>query len=296
MGVNSSYQVGDVTITRVPELILSSSAPEYLFPEWDPAVLQAHEHWLIPGNMDEKREHLIQSVHTWVLRTKQHTVLIDTGAGNDKERPWVPVMNRLQLPYLERLKAAGVTPEEVDYVILTHLHVDHVGWNTRFTGDGWAPTFPKAKYVFAKTAQEYYADPDNYSDNTRVKVKVYEDSVLPVLEAGQAEMIGPDGGEVLDGLILHPTPGHSIAHMSVRLISRGEEALFGGDVMHHPLQVYYPEWNSVYCVDAKQAGVSRLWALEHAAERQAIFFSSHFAESSAGFVTRKGDRFQWRFR
>jgi len=295
MDTNRVYRVGEATVTRVSELSLDSNTPEYLYPQWEPSFIQEHEKWLVPGNMDRTRTHVFQSIHTWVLRTKQHTILIDTGAGNDKERIWMPRLNRLKSPYLERLKAAGVTPAMVDYVILTHLHVDHVGWNTQLVDGAWEPTFPNATYVFSKSEQKHYSDPENYPVNNRVKFIVYKDSVLPVIQAGQAEIIEPDGTEFLEGISLYPVPGHSIGQMAVCLTSGGKEALFGGDVMHHPIQVYRPEWNSVYCEDALQARASRRWALDYLADRHALFFSSHFAETSAGRVTRRGGSFVWQF-
>lgn len=241
MDTNHVYRVGEATVTRVPELILDSNTPEYLYPQWDPSFIQEHEKWLVPENMDRTRTHVFQSIHTWVIRTKQHTILIDTGAGNDKERIWMPRLNRLKSSYLERLKAAGVTPAMVDYVILTHLHVDHVGWNTQLVDGAWEPTFPNATYVFSKAEQMHYSDPENYPVNNRVKFIVYEDSVLPVIQAGQAEIIEPDGTEFLEGISLYSVPGHSIGQMAVCLTSGRKEALFGGDVMHHPIQVYRPE-------------------------------------------------------
>ena len=150
MDTNSIYHVGDVTIVRIPELILDTNTPEYLYPEWDPSFLQDNEKWLVPGNMDEKRMHVIQSIHTWVLRTIRHTILIDTATGNDKERLWSPQLNRLKLPYLERLKEIGVTPEMVDYVILTHLHVDHVGWNTHLVEGQMGTYIPQCEVCFFK--------------------------------------------------------------------------------------------------------------------------------------------------
>jgi glyoxylase-like metal-dependent hydrolase (beta-lactamase superfamily II) len=290
----TTYKVGDVTITRVTELVINN-APEFLFPDWNPEVVQEHQDWLVPGCMDQTHQHFIQSIHTWVVKTQHHTLLIDTATGNDKERPAVPQLDHLHLPYIERLKAAGVTPEAVDYVLLTHLHVDHVGWNTRLVDGRWVPTFPNAKYVFSKVEQEYYSGPARDSCRHRNSIAAYQDSVLPVIEAGQADMIDVDGSEFIDGLSFLPTPGHSIDHASISLSSCGEEALFAGDIMHHPLQIYRPEWNSVYCEFAGPARASRLWALEYAAERGATFFSTHFPESSAGLVTRKGDRFDWRF-
>ena len=289
------YHVGNATITKIPELILDSNSPEYLYPQWDPAFLLEHEHWLVPENMDQTRTHVIQSIHTWLIRTRQHTILIDTATGNDKERVWFPRLNRLNTPYLERLKAAGVTPEMVDCVILTHLHVDHVGWNTRLVDGVWEPTFPNATYVFSKAEQRHYSDPENYPEKNRVKFIIYKDSVLPVIHAGQAEIVLPDGTEFLEGVSLYPVPGHSPGQMAVGLTSNGEEALFGGDVMHHPVQVYRPEWNSVYCEDTEKARASRKWVLDYLADRHALYFSSHFAGTSAGRVTRTGNSFKWKF-
>ncbi len=124
---------------------------------------------------------------------------------------------------------------------------------------------------------------------------MYADSVLPVIEAGQVDFIEPQGGEVFDGFAYHPTPGHSVDHMSIAFTLNGEHALFAGDVMHHHVQVERPEWNSVFCADADQARSSRRWALDYASERRALYLSSHFPSSSAGWVTRSAERFQWRF-
>lgn len=294
-GNYKTYQVGDFTVTRVFEKTSTVGTPQFLFPDWDPTIVQEHEHWLVPGSMDEAHEHLIRSIHTWVVRTKHHTILVDTATGNDKERPFIPSFHHLHLPYLDRLKAIGVAPEAVDYVLFTHLHADHVGWNTQLVDNRWIPTFPNAKYIFPKAEQQFFSSSESHNEHHKTNTGVYEDSVLPIIEAGQAEMIDISGGELLDGIAFHPTPGHTIGHMAISLTSLGQSALFGGDVMHHPLQVYHPKWNTVFCEFAEQARASRLWTLEYAAERRAIYFSGHFAESSAGFVTRKGDRFQWRF-
>lgn len=294
-GDYKTYQVGDFTVTRVFEKTSTVGTPEFLFPDWDAGVLREHEHWLVPGSMDEAHEHLIRSIHTWVVRTEHHTILVDTATGNDKDRPLIPAFHRLQLPYMERLEAVGVTPEAVDYVLLTHLHADHVGWNTRLVNGRWVPTFPKATYVFPEAEQLFFSSEESHNEHNKVNIGVYEDSVLPVIEAGQAQMVNPDGGEFLKGIAFYPTPGHTIGQMAIRLTSQGQSALFGGDVMHHPIQVYRPEWNSRFCEFSDQAYASRVWALEYAAERRSIFFSGHFPESSAGTVIRQKDRFQWRF-
>lgn len=294
-GNYKAYQVGRFTVTRVFEKTTTVGTPEFLFPEWNAGVLQEHEHWLVPGSMDEAHEHLIRSIHTWVVRTEHLTILVDTATGNDKDRHLIPSFHRLQLPYLERLRAVGVAPEAVNYVLLTHLHADHVGWNTRLVDGCWVPTFPRATYVFPRAEEQFFSSRESRDEHNKVNSGVYEDSVLPVIEAGLAEMVDPEGAEFLEGIALHPIPGHTIGQMAISLTSQGQSALFGGDVMHHPIQVHHPDWNSRYCEFPDQARAARNWALEYAAERHSMFFSGHFPESSAGTVTRYKDRFQWRF-
>jgi glyoxylase-like metal-dependent hydrolase (beta-lactamase superfamily II) len=286
-----TYRVGDVTITRVLEKLIGDFTPEYLFPKWEPALVQEHQEWMASSCWDDAHEHVVLSTHCWLLKTPAHTILVDTGIGNDKKRK-LPSFDHLNEPYLERLAAVGVMPDAVDYVLLTHLHIDHVGWNTQFLNGRWVPTFPNAKYVFAKVEDEYFSGPGG---RDRPNFALYEDSVLPVIEAGQAVMIEADGDEFIDGLVFNPTPGHSVGHMSISLRSGDQEALFGGNVMHLPVQVYRPDWSSVFSASPERGRLSRLWALERAAERGAIFFSSHFPGSSAGLVERDRDRFRWRW-
>jgi glyoxylase-like metal-dependent hydrolase (beta-lactamase superfamily II) len=285
------YTVGEFTITRVLEKLIDSLTPEYLFPEWDPAVMRKHPQGMPPCCWRDMHKQVVLSSHTWVIKSRKHTVLVDTGIGNDKKRK-LPDFDHLNEPYLDRLAAVGVTPEAVDYVLLTHLHTDHVGWNTQLLEGRWVPTFPKAKYVFSEIEYEYFSGPDG---RDRPNFALYEDSVLPIVEAGQAEMIGSDCGEFIDGFVFNPTPGHSLGHMSISLRSRGEEAFFGGDVVHLPVQIYRPDWNSVFSASPERGRLSRLWALEHANEQHAMFFSSHFPGSSVGLVERDDDQFSWRW-
>ena len=215
--------------------------------------------------------------------------------GNDKERPFTPYFDHLHLSYLDKLSNVGIKPEDVDYVLMTHLHVDHVGWNTRLSNGEWVPTFPKAKYVFSKEEYEYYKDPANHNDRNKTSVIIQKDSILPIIEAGLAEMIYIDGSEFTEGLSFKPTPGHSINHSSITLSSRGKNALFSGDIFHAPIQVRYPELNSIFDAFTDQARSSRLWGIEYAADQHATVFSSHFPESSAGLVEQKGKKFNWQY-
>ncbi len=289
------YAVGDATVTKISEQVLDAVAPAWLYPDWDPREIEKNVDWLVPGNMDRERTKFIISVHAWLVRLNGKVILVDNGSGDDKERPGNPVFHQRHTPYLENLAAAGVRAQDVDFVLNTHLHVDHCGWNTQLIDGEWVPTFPNARYVFAKSELEYYASAESHNDVNVPSLGVYEDSVAPIVRAGLAYQIGAEGGEVLEGLTMIPTPGHSIGHMSIGLKSSGEEALFAGDLMHHPMQVYRPEWNSIFCEWQDQARTARRWALDYVAERRLMLFSTHFAETSVGHVLRHGDRYAWSY-
>lgn len=285
---DNTYTVGDAKVTRVTETLLTGLTPSFLYPDWNASVLD--EQPGLRSTLNETGDSVVLSVHTWVVEVGGQTILIDTGIGNDKDRPFSRLFHRLQTPFLQRLQMIGIPPEKVDHVLLTHLHADHVGWNTVRDDGRWIPTFPNAKYVFAQAELDFFATPE--SENRR---RVFEDSVAPVIEAKQAITINPHGERYLDAFYFHPTPGHSAGHMSISLTSRGKEALFTGDIMHSPLQVYRPEWNSVFCGNHELARQSRQWALEYVSERKAISFTAHFPNTSAGFISRKGNGFEWKF-
>jgi glyoxylase-like metal-dependent hydrolase (beta-lactamase superfamily II) len=284
------YQIGDATVSRIEELTFPEIPASYLFPDWIASLKGRDVPWLGPENVSADGQTLSLSFHTWLVRIRGLTILIDTGAGNGKHRPLNPAFDQLDNPYLQRLAAAGVTPESVDYVVITHLHVDHVGWNTVRSGDRWVPTFSNATYLFSRTEYEFYADPKHVQQPS---AGVFEDSVQPVVDAGQARFIAAGDDLPIDGFKLHRTKGHSYDHLSVSLKSAGQTALFGGDVMHHPVQVAVPEWNSVFCEFPDDARHSRLWALRFAAENHALFFSSHFPGTSVGVIERRGQEFAW---
>jgi glyoxylase-like metal-dependent hydrolase (beta-lactamase superfamily II) len=284
-----THQIGDVSITRVTETAYALPL-SFLYPNWRTICCAELGRLLSPATLDVQQEEVMLNVHTWVVRTGGHTLLIDTGIGNGKYRPFNARFDQLQTSFIERLAHAGVRPDEVDYVLLTHLHADHVGWNTHLVDGRWVPTFSRAKYVFPQAEKDFFATRAGAS-----RRMVFEDSVLPVIEANQAVMIAETGGEFLDGVVFHPTPGHSIAHMAISVRSNGYEALFCGDVMHNPLQVYRPEWCSTFALDEQRAQRSRRWLLDYAVERDALLFTAHFPETSIGHVMRKGDGYAWRY-
>jgi len=305
----TTHRVGDATVTKLFEIGLDAVEGSFLFPGIDPGSIAREGRGFGPGSVDPNTGSLRLSIHSWVVRTPERVILIDTATGNDKERPGAAVLHRLNEPFLDRLRAAGVAPEDVDLVLMTHLHADHVGWNTHLVDGRWVPTFPNARHVFSGREHAYLAAL-SAGDGSEAAIRdaarlgpmahpplegVYEDSVRPIVEAGLAREIVVDGSEVVDGFRFLPSPGHSIDHACISFTSRGERALFWGDVMHHPLQVARPDWNSVYCEFPEAARTSRRWAIDHAVETGSLVFTTHFAESSVGRIGRDGDRFAWRF-
>ncbi|HMH76417.1 MAG TPA: MBL fold metallo-hydrolase, partial [Candidatus Udaeobacter sp.] len=222
-------EVGRLRIGAVVETA-GPTRPTWLFPSATPEGLDRHRAWLAPHFLDTEGR-LLQSVHTFVVKTPDLTVLVDTCIGNDKDRGGRRPFHMLRTGFLDTLRAAGVAPDAVDVVICTHLHVDHVGWNTRLDDGRWFPTFPRARYLFARREWEHWTSEDD--DGTR---RIMADSVAPVLDAGLAELVSMDH-QVTDEIRLEPTPGHTPGHVSVRLTSRGADAVITGDLMHHPVQI-----------------------------------------------------------
>jgi len=289
-----SHRIGAATVTRIPELLLRSFKTTDLIPDWKPEIADRYDDWMVPDCLDEAHAHVVVSTHSWLVQTPQHTVIVDTAVGNDKPRT-MAAFDHLHEPFLEHLLAAGVTPEDVDYVLLTHLHTDHVGWNTRLLEGGWQPTFPNAHTVLPQPDLDRVKALVAKEGDASPKVALYFDSVLPVLEAGRVTMIGPEGGPALDGFVFHFTPGHCAGHMSIAFSSGGEHGFFAGDVMHHPIQIARPDWSSVFSEDHARGQVSRLWALNHMADTGALAFTSHFPGSGAGRVVRTDSGFDWTF-
>ncbi len=305
---NPVYRVGAATVTRIDELSLTGSTPARLYPgartpDWEPHVAR-----IGPGSFSRDAGTVVQSIHSWLVRTPTHVVLVDMGTGNGKDLPDAPMLNHLDTPFLQRLAAAGVRPQDVDLVLMTHVHADHVGWNTDMRDGIWTPVFPRARHVFSAVEDAYSAaldrgeeiDPETVAPGLgpmarRPTPRVYDESVRPIIEAGLADRIAVDGSEVIPGFSFLSTPGHSIDHASILFRSDGTKALFSGDLFHHPLQVYAPDLTSMYCEFPEAARRTRLSVLADAAARGLPVFTSHFAESSVGRVRRERDGFAWSF-
>ncbi len=225
--------IGAVRVTRVEEMCGPIVSPRDWFSDFDEEELARHLTWLAPRYYEVASQRMISSIHSWILRTPRRVILIDTCTGNHKVRPGWDAFHMLNTPYLERLQAAGVAPEDVDVVLCTHLHVDHVGWNTRLDGGRWVPTFPNAQYLMSRADHDYFASTARDAETPELVRNTYNDSVLPVVEQKLAVMV--EGTEELaDGLRLVPAPGHTPGQVRLDLSSAGQRAVFCGDVLHHP--------------------------------------------------------------
>ena len=236
------YKLGELEIHRAIESEVPIFDTFTFFPDATREVVESNKDWLMPRYIDPKTIEVILCIQSYVIKTSHHTILVDTCVGNHKSRPARPSWHMQNSPFIEELASVGVHPEEVDFVLCTHLHVDHVGWNTKLLDGRWVPTFPNAKYIFSRNEFELWAA--RYEKGETVPVPlVYEDSVLPIVEAGQA-IIVEDTHQIDDGMWLEPAPGHTPGHVMLNLKSGGETALMSGDVIHHPLQLIRPEWSS----------------------------------------------------
>lgn len=277
------WRVGDVTITRIIEQEDNSMPAAALLPDATPANL-ANIDWLRPRFVDDVGR-LISSIHSLLVESRGQKIAIDTCLGNDKPRA-VPAWHQRQGGFLADLEAAGFPRERLDFVVCTHLHPDHVGWNTMQVDGRWQPTFPNARYVFSARDWEWLdqAPVTSLGDFAG-------DSVRPVVDAGLADLVPPDH-RITDQVWLESTPGHSPGHVAIHIASRGEEAVVTGDLIHHPCQLAHPEWSSPFDYDRALALETRRRFIERYGDTPVLIFGTHFATPSAGRIVRDGDA--WR--
>jgi glyoxylase-like metal-dependent hydrolase (beta-lactamase superfamily II) len=271
----NQWQIGDVKITRVVE-IESLGGSRFILPDATRDACLPYG-WMQPHFMDEQGN-LLMSVHALVVDTGEHRILVDTCIGNDKERN-VPNWSHLQTHFLQDLEAAGYAPDTIDTVLCTHLHVDHVGWNTMLVDGQWVPTFPNARYLFARTEWEHW----DANDDETVYGPVLADSVRPVVEAGLVDLVDMDH-RVCPEVCLEPTPGHTPGHVSVHIRSGGAEALITGDCIHHPVQMTRPDWCSSADVDQAQGLQTRETLLQRYVDQDILIVGTHFATPTAGHI------------
>lgn len=283
------WKVGETTITKLEEI----TYPEFsdVIPAATPDVVKQVK-WLFPHFVTDAG-HLSLSIHSLIVDTPGATLIVDTCIGNDRDRNPFEVMHMLSTSYLEDMKAAGYQPDGVDYVLCTHLHLDHVGWNTHLVGGKWVPTFPNASYLMGKQDLEFWGsiDADTQEDFLQIQRRVFEDSLQPILDAGLAQPVeGP--AQVCEGVRLVPTPGHTPGHCSVLIESAGESALITGDFIHHPIQFHDPGLVSPFDIDNDAAVATRRRVFADFADSPTLIIGTHFAGPTAGKLVRDGDTYR----
>lgn len=273
--------IGDVEVWRILEINDPFRPPELLYPDAGPDVARIIESHA-PGSVDAASGALILPIQGFLLKTPKHTILVDACVGNHKNIPTTDFWHmRDDDRFMAALMAAGSTVEDVTHVLCTHLHTDHIGWNTQLVDGRWVPTFPNARYLLPA------ADEEEFRDRPTTK-----ESVHPVIEAGQAELVGPDH-KLGDEISLIETHGHTPGHVSVLIQSGGAEAIITGDAIHSTAQCWHPDWQFKFDSDPVQAVTSRRKLLETCAETDARVLGTHFLLPSLGRVRAKGDAFEW---
>lgn len=278
------WEVGDVKVTSIMESAEKIPwAP--LFPAETSENYKKYD-WLVPRFITPEGQ-IILAVQAFVLEARGRRIVVDTCVGNDKARE-IPHCCDLQTAFLEDLIATGFPPETIDTVLCTHLHFDHVGWNTRLVNGQWVPTFPKARYLFGRREWEFC---QTLLREKTVDVRHILDSVQPVLDAGLADLVETNH-RIADEIWLEPTPGHTPGHVSVRVSSRGQDAIITGDVLHNPIQCAEPDICSAACVDKEMSRKTRRDLLSKYANSATRVFAVHFNEPVGRFVS---DTRNWRF-
>lgn len=276
------WRIGDVEVARIVEVNAFEDDISMLLPDATAQFVQQFG-WLRP-HFATPDGRMILSFQAFVLRSRGKSVMIDTCIGADRKREYEVFCN-LQTTFLEDLRAAGFPPEEINAVLCTHLHFDHVGWNTRLVGGKWVPTFPQARYLFGRREWQHWKhlrDTGGYHHMDHLV-----DSIDPVMQAGLVDFIDPDF-QITDEVSLIPTPGHTPGHVSVLIRSRGHEAVITGDLMHHPIQLAVPATHGNFDMDKAQGARSRVEFVDRFANRPALIIGSHFSDPSAGHIVSDG--------
>ncbi|MBP0451015.1 MBL fold metallo-hydrolase [Kitasatospora sp. RG8] len=283
---STGWSLGDIAVHRVDEIELPRQTGPWLLPDATKEVLDEAP-WLRPDFADADVPRLAS--HSFAVEAGGLRIVVDTGIGNGKTRA-NPAWKGLDTDFLERLAAAGFAPESVDLVINTHLHTDHVGWNTRRAGEDWIPTFPNARYLTSRTEWDHWAA----TDLDEARTQMFRDSVHPVRDAGQYDLVPVpgQGREVAPGVLLVPAPGHTPGQVAVELRGSDRRALITGDSIHHPVQLSHPHVHSCVDIDPAQAVRTRARLLDALADTDALLLGTHFPRPTAGTVRRENGRYR----
>lgn len=292
--------LGSITVDRVGEIDEMWVDGSWLYPNMEAGTVRRHASELGPRLVDPAQEKLCMSFHSFLVRTGGKNILVDTCNGNHKNRlPAMPWQHMLQSQhYLENLARLGLRPEEIDVVMCTHLHTDHVGWNTRLLDGRWVPTFPNARYVIAKQEFDHYARMQAEKPEARIGHGSFQDSVLPVVEAGLADFVDMNHlvvGNLDEGVWMEPACGHTPGHVTVHVKGAGREAIMCGDIVHHPIILLEPSLTNMGDFDPPMARQTRRQLLERCAGSSALLLAMHVPSPTAGHVHTCGPHFKFSF-
>ncbi|MBN9487512.1 MAG: MBL fold metallo-hydrolase [Alphaproteobacteria bacterium] len=281
-----TWKIGDVSISKLVELegIMPTGTPESMLPDGHPEAIR-EINWLVPHFATPEGQVKI-SVHALLVQTPSMRLVVDTCIGNDKPR-MMPMFSMLQTGFLRDLEAAGWSRDSVDAVLCTHLHLDHVGWNTMLENGRWVPTFPRARYYMGRRELEH-----TLQEASERNDPIVADSVQPILDAGLATMVDMDA-RLSPEVRLMPTPGHTPGHVSVVIESGGARAVITGDLMHHPCQIARPDWSSGFDTDQDASRVTRHAFLSKFSDTPTLVIGTHFAGPTAGHVVREGNAYRF---
>lgn len=285
------YPIGDTTITQIIEREGPYHKPLQMFPKSTQAQIDSHMAALPDWAWDPVEQKICITFQSWLLKTPQHNILIDTCVGEHGNRREGLLYSKQR--WKDEFAATGMSFDDIDYVFCTHLHVDHVGWNTQHIDGRLVPTFPNAKYIIGRKEFEWW-DEWTKTNPPHPSGPAFQECVLPIIEAGQA-MLVEDDFELNDLIHLSPAPGHTMGQCCAHLNSAGESAIFTGDAMHHPLQVFEPDWSTFRDTDPDLAVTSRRRILEEIADTDTRLVTIHFPGHTVGHVVGCGDSFGFRY-
>ena len=248
--------------------------------------------WLAPQFYDPVADAIVTSVQAFLIRTRGKVIIVDTCSGDCKERKG-PHFHQQNRNWLGKLVALGVPPDKVDYVLCTHLHVDHVGWNTRLEDGRWMRTFPNARYLFVHDEWEYWRSAEGMK-GMQWTGDYMTDSIEPIMEAGLVDFVRMDH-ELLPEVRLIPAAGHTPGLVCVDIRASGKRLVLAADLLHSPLQCVFPEWSSRFCADPRTSARTRIRLLSEWAANGTLFMPTHFPAPSAGVIERKRGGFSFRF-
>ncbi len=284
---NLKWKIGDVEIFQIVEMVDDELFSSFI-PDAKPEAIMKYP-WLKPHYVGE-RGNLKALVQSFVVKSEGKCILVDTCNGNHKNRPGLPAWGNLSTNFLEKFAEAGIALEDIDFVVCTHLHFDHVGWNTKLENGKWVPTFMNAKYLFSKEEYQYWIErPENEVEDDHNGIA---DSVVPIVEAGKAEFVEDD--HKLDSNVRFiPTPGHTPHHISIVIESKGEKAIISGDVMHHPCQIAETRWTTLADTFPNQTVKTRVEFLKQYANTKTLIIGTHFSYPVAGYIVEENGKYKF---